>query len=438
MTQRITEKLVAQLKPGQAIYDSDITGFTIRRQSKNSIFEYKYRFNGRQRRVRIGKHGDRCKLWVRGQLVRDGDPANWDVDRARTEAKRLQGLVAIGVDPAEERQGAKQAPTVADLARDYMERKACDKRTCGEDQRKIDRDIIPLLGSRKVKDVTRRDIEDIRHAKRESPYAANRVLSLLSRMFNVAVGWGWRPDNPVKGVERFPESSSERFLSQAELARLSDALSAHPEQQSVNAIRLLMLTGARKSEVLTAKWVHFDLSTGVWIKPSAHTKTKREHRVPLNAPALKLLADIMAKAEPTSPYVFPRKVASKGPKDTEPTPANAAEPKPQRDIKRTWANVCREAEVKDVRIHDLRHTYASILASRGQSLAIIGKLLGHTKLSTTMKYAKLYDEPLKEATEQVGAVMREIEEMREQVETSDPRKPMHELLWLRPARQGAD
>jgi integrase len=213
------------------------------------------------------------------------------------------------------------------------------------------------------------------------------VLSLLVRLFNVAISWGWRADNPARGNKRYHETSSERFLSPAELNRLCEALENHPERRSVNAIGLLMLTGARRSEVLKATWSQFDLEVGAWTKPGATTKTKTEHRVPLSAPALQLLTDM--KAVSKGEYLFPGNLPDQ----------------PLKDIKRTWASVCGAAELEGVRLHDLRHTFASLLASSGLSLPIISKLLGHTMVSTTMRYAKLYDDPLREATERVGAVV---------------------------------
>lgn len=390
MPRKLTEKMLDSLKPGDKVYDTVVKGFFVRWQKggKSKVFGYRYRMGGKDRTATIGRHGP---IGTLGGLPLEADPKNWLVDgplkSARKEATRLAGLVASGIDPAHARDQAKTAPTMKDLADDYMARHGRFKRTGVEDKRKIDKDILPAIGTMKVAEVTRRDIEDIHHKKRNTPYAANRVLFLLSRMFNVAIGWGWRTDNPVKGVPRYDEASSERFLSPAELSRLSKVMSGHPEQRSVNAIRLLMLTGARRSEVLGATWSQFDLEVGVWTKPGATTKTNTEHRVPLSAPALKLLSDM--KAEAQSDYLFPGNIPGR----------------PLRDIKRTWAGLCRAAEVEGVRLHDLRHTYASILASSGHSLLIIGRLLGHTKASTTMRYAKLYDDPLREATERVGVVV---------------------------------
>jgi integrase len=218
------------------------------------------------------------------------------------------------------------------------------------------------------------------------------MLALLSSAFNLAVRWGWRADNPAKGIERFHEDRRERFLSGEELNRLVDALNDHPNRRSANAVRLLLLTGARRGEVLGATWDHFDLGAGLWTKPSAHTKQKRAHRVPLSAPALALLVAMRAETDATghrSPYLFP----------------GDAPGKPLGDIKNFWKSVCMRAGVEGVRLHDMRHQYASMLASAGLSLPIIGRLLGHTQAATTARYAHLFDDPLRAATERVGALV---------------------------------
>jgi integrase len=204
--------------------------------------------------------------------------------------------------------------------------------------------------------------------------------------------------------------------------KLANALAAHPETTSANAIRLLMLTGARRGEALAATWSQFDLATGVWTKPSSHTKQKKSHRVPINAAAMALLTQM--KAESTSEFLFP------SPKPSRDGTRKAGE-EHLLDVKRTWQTVCETAglgarlEQKDasgkvikgedgkpltvwepnVRLHDLRHSFASVLASGGLSLQIVGALLGHSQPRTTARYAHLYDDVLRAATERVGAVV---------------------------------
>jgi integrase len=277
------------------------------------------------------------------------------------------------------------------------------------------------VGKLKVTDVKPDDIDALhREVSETRPVRANRMVEVIRKAFNMAMRWGWRSDNPARGVHRNQEHKRARYLSASELTQLFKALSSHREEISANAIKLLLLTGARRGEVLGATWEMFDLNAGVWLKPSAHTKQRKEHRVPLSAPAMQLLSEMLLKAQTTarkggvavSQYVFPGH-------------ANT----PTTDIKRTWLSVCRKAGlavqreklskagsvVRDskghpvlvwqptARVHDLRYTYAAILASDGMSLPIIGALLGHTQPQTTARYAHLLDDPLRAATERVGS-----------------------------------
>jgi integrase len=274
-----------------------------------------------------------------------------------------------------------------------------------DDRSMLTNNILPALGARKVADVRRRDVEALHQSLKATPYRANHVLALLSKMFNLAVRWDWRADNPVKGVERFLEHRRERWLSPDELVRLADALERHPNRRAADAVRLLLLTGARRSEVLRAEWSHIDFRREVWSKPSLHTKQRRTEHVPLSAPAMALLADMKAKADPTCPFLFP----------------GDAPGKPLQDIKKFWASVCEAAGLAGVRLHDLRHTYASHLVSSGLSLELVGRLLGHTQAATTKRYAHLADTPLREATNRFGNM----------VEGARGREPKAEVVPLR-------
>ena len=195
-----------------------------------------------------------------------------------------------------------------------------------------------------------------------------------------------RSDNPCRGIEKIAEPKRARYLKSDELVRLTAALAESEDQQAANAIRLLLLTGARRGEVLSARWDQFDLEAGTWVKPAATTKQQREHRVPLSAPALELLTAIRSEAE--SAFVFPGRFEGH-----------------RADLKKPWAKICEAATISGVRIHNLRHTYASLLASAGFSLPMIGALLGHTQPSTTARYSHCFDDPLREATDRVGAIV---------------------------------
>ena len=219
-------------------------------------------------------------------------------------------------------------------------------------------------------------------ARRIAPTASSLCSPRCSRSPSAGVGG---TDNPCPRIERNPEHKRTRYLSADELSRLTDALAAYPDQQAANIVRLLLLTGARRGEALSARWADFDLDTGVWTKPGATTKQKTEHSVPLSAPARQLLAALPRDSE----YVFPGEGSSGH----------------RIDLKHPWRELCAAAGLSGVRVHDIRHSYASVLASSGVSLHVIGGLLGHTQPATTARYAHLTRDSLRAATETAGAVI---------------------------------
>ncbi|HYU13891.1 MAG TPA: site-specific integrase [Stellaceae bacterium] len=383
---RFVRELPAPASGNRITYDrggkEPVIGFGIRVTAAGAkAFVLNYTIAGRERRLTIG-----------------GYPA-WSVAAARKQAKSLRHRVDNGEDPLGTREAERAAATVAELCDRYLADHAARKRTGKQDRAYIDRFIRPRLGSRKVDSITFTDLDGL-HRKlttASGPYAANRVAALVSKMFALSTRWGMRADNPAKGIERNHEERRYRYLTGDELRRLTEALAACPSQQAANAVRLLLLTGARRGEVLGATWDQFDLEAGIWIKPSSHTKQKREHRVPLSAPARQLLADIRGEAQRRtdeknwglSPFVFSARTGE----------GHMVE------IKTAWAGLCMAAKLDGVRIHDLRHTYASVLASAGLSLPVIGALLGHTQPGTTARYAHLFDDPLRAATERVASIM---------------------------------
>lgn len=414
MQERLSDALVRRaLPPTRAqmlIWDSDVKGFALRvTQGGSKAFILDYRVGGRQRRITIGAYPD------------------WTVAAARDAAKVMKREVDLGRDPMGERHAERGAPDVREMwlryEQDHLPLKAA--RSQVDERIMWEKIILPRLGKMKVNAVSHDDVDALHRditTLRGTPVRANRTIEVLRRAFNLAIRWKWREDNPASGVRRNPEEKRNRYLSKAEIAALGLALNVHPETSSANAIKLLMLTGARRGEVLGATWDMFDLVDGIWIKPSAHTKQRLLHRVPLSAPALRLLQEMKdgaaRKAEEDgvgpNPFVFP-----------------GASDKALSDIKRTWASVCRSAGLavevekrgrdgkpvigKDgkrltcwqstVRIHDIRHSFASILVSAGASLPLIGQMLGHTQVQTTQRYAHLFDDPLRKAAETVGAYM---------------------------------
>lgn len=384
--QRITDAIVKAIevpaKGSKITYDGDVKGFGIRVTSNGArsfILNYRTR-TGRERRYTIGQ-------W----------PA-WKAAVARTEAGELKRKIAGGYDPLAELEADRTAKTVKDLCERFTDEHLPKLRpaTRRDYESLIRREIIPAFKHVAVADVTFSDVDGLHRkiTKRGASYLANRTVALLSKMFALAVRWGWRADNPAKGIERNQEVKRHRYLSGDELRRLTVALAEHEDQQAANIVRMLLLTGARKMEVMSARWADIDLAAGVWTKPGSTTKQKTLHRVPLSAPARQLLSEIHEKTG-GGEFVFPGRHAGEH----------------RVEIKRAWLDLCLTAKIVDsdlkptARLHDLRHTYASVLASAGLSLPVIGALLGHSQPATTARYSHLMDDPLREATERAGALV---------------------------------
>jgi len=379
--QKLTKSAVEKLASGgrEIIYwDSSLRGFGIRVKpngTKSYVVQYRNRMTGRSKRQTIGRVGPLLSFAC-----------------ARKSAMRLLSEAAQGGDPVEAKRTARKAETMAFLADQYLEQHARPKKrakSVANDISMLNGIILPALANRKVVEVNHRDIQALHNGLRDTPYRANRALALLSKMFELSIRWGWRSDNPAKGVGRFPEEKRHRWLSEEELARLLGALNDHPNQSAANAIRLQLLTGARIGEVLSAKWNDFDLVRGFWVKPSHHTKQKRTEHLPLSRAAILLLQDIRANVDANCQLVFPGKVPGQ----------------PIKDLKRFWKAVKDAAQLQDYRIHDNRHTHASHLVSSGLSLPIVGRLLGHTNPMTSQRYAHLADDPLRNAAEVMAKKM---------------------------------
>jgi integrase len=209
-------------------------------------------------------------------------------------------------------------------------------------------------------------------------------------MFNLAIRWRMRTDNPSKGVERNPEAKRKRYLSGDELERLTMTLATYLDQEVANIIRLLLMTGARSGEVFGMRWTDLDLVTGTWTKLGSTTKQKSDHVVPLSAPVRQLLVEIRHRQHNQRPeFVFP------GPGKTGHVTT----------IKKAWKAICQASNITNLRVHDLRHSFASQLASGGASLPLIGALLGHSQPATTARYAHLFDDPQRAAVERVAAIV---------------------------------
>lgn len=372
MVTKIVDKIARQTSPpsrgNKVIRDDTLVGLCLVITARGArSFALNYTVGGRERRITIGRY------------------PTWSVAAAREEAKRLKRLVDQGIDPLAERENLHAAPTVTDLWREYQtaHMSSLAPRSRKDIRAMWKNDILPRIGSIKLLQLTSRDTDDIHLAvSADRPVRANRVLESLRAALNLAQRWGWIERNPANGFRRNPETPRERFLDEDELDRLYAALDQLPDPRAANAIRLIALTGARRGEVLNAKWDQFDLDKGLWIKPAAETKQRRSHRIPISTAALALLKAMKTTA--TSDYLFP---TSRG--------------TPMQDLKRSWLRVTKAAELPGVRLHDLRHTFASILASHGETLHVIGKLLGHSQQQTTMRYAHLLDDPLRRAVNHI-------------------------------------
>jgi integrase len=377
--------------------DTEIAGFCVRVSAAGrKDYGYRYRAgggrNGRPRWYSIGTHGAITP------------------DQAREIARSLAADVARGGDPAADRQAHREAPTVGELLDlylvDHVQKK--NKPATAKNVRLLIEGVIrPRLGTLKVADLTVGDVARFHNANSGTPYQANRALAALSKALSMAEIWGYRPagTNPCPKVERFRERSRERFLSVAEFQRLGEVLAeaeraplvlvgrdgrqrlrrVNPE--AIRAFRLLIFTGARVGEVLSLRWEYIDLASGRARLPDSKTGAKV---LQLPPPALEVLNGVLADDRPATGYVLR---GGKG-EDAERGLVN---------LKGPWSVVREAAGLDDVRLHDLRHAFASVAVERGLSLAMIGKLLGHRETRTTARYAHLADDPQRAAATDVAS-----------------------------------
>ena len=374
---KITKRMVDQIKTDGAdtfYWDADLPGFGVRvRGSGRKYYIVQYRADGRVRRITLGRHG-----------------------AIPTETARRRAMAAIseakgGGDPAAARDERRKAVTMKQLGKRFLEEYVpnhCKPSTAYEYGRSVKFFIDPRIGRRKVQDIKRSDIAELHHELRETPYQANRTLGVLSKMFSQAEVWGLRPDgsNPCLHIKRYKEEKRERFLNAEEFSRLGQVLDeilhdGSETRSAVVAFRLLMLTGCRLSEIQKLRWEHVDLKAGELHLPDTKTGGRA---VPLAPSAVRLLQSLPRDDE--NPWV----TAGKKPGSH------------LTDLQHPWRRIRARAGLDDVRIHDLRHSFASRALALGEGLPMIGKLLGHTQVQTTARYAHLARDTVKASAARIG------------------------------------
>lgn len=373
---RLTKRSVEDLAPAEKEYfawDGDVRGFGVRiYPSGRKLYLVQYRSGKRTRRHNIGAHGVLT------------------ADAARKEARRLLGDVAHGSDPSAERQSKRSAPTVAGLCDRFLEEyvdQHCKPATARDYRSIMRRFIRPRLGPLAIAEVTRADVVAFHHALQDTPYQANRAASMLSKLFNLAEDWGLRQagSNPARRIKKFREEEKKRYLSEDEQIALGNVLANCLEDGSetihtVSAILLLIYTGCRHGEILNLKW---DYVTPHHLE-LPDSKTGRR-RVPLPREAHDILMELPRRKG--NPFVI----------------LGESTTGPMINLQKPWRRIRHLTGLDDVRIHDLRHTYASVAIQNGIDPFTLKEIMGHKNLQTTLRYAHLADETVQRAAGTVAA-----------------------------------
>ncbi len=358
----------------QVLWDSNPAGFGVRvfpTGAKSFVLSYRTRDN-RKRMMALGKFGVLT------------------LDEARKRAKRALVEALGGADPLEARQAARRGDTVRDLAAVYLERHAKKhKKSWKEDERRCGQYVLPALGSMKIEAVKRSVVAKL-HAEigDTKPYEANRVLALVKGLFSKAAEWGLVEEgapNPAARIQAFREKSRDRWVTPAELPRLVEAIDAETSPYIRAAFKLYLLTGLRRSELLGLRWKDVDFARCELRLED--TKNGRAHVVPLSTAAMEIVRELPRGIG--SAHLFPGSVPGK----------------PMANVTRAWERIRQRAGLPDVRLHDLRRTVGSWLATGGASLPLIGKVLNHSNVATTAVYARLAEDAGRTALEEHGALL---------------------------------
>lgn len=370
---RVTIASVDALGPDEILWDTDLKGFGVRRQARAVSYIVKTRVHGQQRWLTIGRHG-----------------SPWTPATARKEAVRLLREAASGHDPVTEKEARKARITFAEAIAEYKAHHFAKlkPKTRYEYDRLIETVLLPKLARRKIEEITRADVAKLHQDHASTPRQANFALAVLSSILSWAEDCGYRAQlsNPCIGIRKYREAKRQRYLNSDELGRLGRALSEAEEKGEISiaaaaAIRLLIFTGARLSEILTLQWSYLDFERNrAWL-PDSKTGEKT---INLNKPAVGILKSLPRLT--TNPYVI----------------VGARKGKHLVNLSKPWGLVRKKAGLNDVRLHDLRHSYASMGVAAGASLPMIGKLLGHGQAQTTARYAHLADDPIQILNQKIG------------------------------------
>lgn len=383
---KLTKQAIGEIQAENkevVVWDDSLPGFGLRVKpsgAKAFILQYRNR-HGRSKRLTLGRVG---------QIT---------LDQARREAGKLKGSVSLGDDPVDQRQKARAGDTLRDLAERYMTEHCqgrCKDSTLAAHQWLLDKFILPRFGAHKVTELTPADIARFHQSLRETPYNANRCLGLLKAMLNKAEQWGEiQPHaNPASLIKPFQERKRQRFLTPEEFRRLFASLDELERYGIVGtypaaAIRLLCLTGCRLNEILQLQWSAVDLPNRRLMLEQHKTDKKGAKAVPLNSEAAEIMSTL-AKIDGNLYVIVGR--------DGTGHLVNLQKP---------WKRLCKAANLENMRIHDLRHSFASTAASAGVPLQVLGGILGHSSPQTTARYAHLWQDPVRNAAELVGSKISE-------------------------------
>lgn len=360
---KLTKIKIDQADPGETVWDSEVVGFHVSKLSSGAgTFKFQYRAaDGSQGKIKIGRY------------------PSMTIDEARKIARLYRVEVDKGGNPSKARKEVRAAPTLAEYVAYYCDeygpQKGLQLTTIRDARRVLERFALPKYGKCKIADLTARDILTMVSQARDlgSVPQANRLRAALSRVCTLAMrDVPTMVRNPVSGVGKYPEGTRRVVMGHHEVQRFLSACASYPDRQAANALLLLLYTGARKNEVLKAKWSQFDLSNAVWTKPVGHVKSKRDHTILLAPQSVELLVNMHSIR--SSEWVFPGR----------------DENKPRYDLKRPWKTICEAADLNSYRIHDLRRTLASFMISTQSDIATVGLALGHTQTQTTLRYAMLF------------------------------------------------